>query len=277
MNKIMKIEPLKHVKGMPYDPKNLITHSYDVVRSVERGLQKLEEAYRLDSEIHDRNIEAIKNNIELMEYVRAFMESIGMPKTWSEIDKKSRAQYPKRIWHDAGYLNDIKREIQITDGWDSVVNTYSSLKTKYENYMMEESSKKEKQKAAKAMERELELEKRKADMELAVLLLRYQLPIEFSWDEVLEHLCSIDPLANMAVAMILTRHDYSDGPWRVKNALGLLDSNTDMYRAISHIIENFEDGRSFRDFEYNYDYLLSVVDKTLSDDIKLVLDRVELP
>lgn len=246
------------------------------------AMQQLEAARAKDVALHEANIPKLQHNIAIAQRVEALMAEIGMPTSYSERDRNSRARYPKTIRHDAGYLTDLRREVKTDDGFAAATRTYEDLKRRYQEYA--EAGKREAEAAARERERaaQAEVEKRKADMELAALLLRYSLPIESSWSEVVEHLCGKHQRLDLAVAMQRTRMDWNDGPYRVSDALRRFTIETnedkDIAACVADGLVDFEDGRVFRDMQWSYDALFASVAKDqpqIVADLKTALERAQ--
>ena len=242
------------------------------------ALQQLESARAKDVAAHEKNTPAIEANKAVAERVTALMTEIGMPTRFSERDHASRARYPKTITRDAGWLTDLRRECKTDDGFTAATRTYEDLKRRYEEYAAE--GRKEAERAARdrELEQQREVEKRKADMELASILLRYQLPIESTWSDVLEHLRGKHQRLDLAVAMQQTRGDWSDGPYRVRDALGRFTIHTDEDKEIAADVAaclyDFDDGRVFRDTTWSYDALFaSVEDRQLVADVQVAVQH----
>lgn len=249
-------------------------------RVAAHALQQLEAARAKDVETHEKNLPGIESNKAVVAAVTELMDGIGMPKKWSERDRNSRSRYPKTITNDAGYITDLRRECKTDDGFDLATRSYTELKQRYEQYAAE--GKKDAEAAAR--ERELaqqrEVEKRKADMELAAVLLRYGLPLESTWGDVLDTLRARDQRLDLAVAMQQTRGDWSNGPYRVREALGRFtittDDDKDIAACVAEGLYDFEDGRVFRDMAWSYDALFaSVEDRQLVADVQLALRHRE--
>lgn len=241
-----------------------------------KAMQALEAARAKDVATHEANLAAMENNKAVATKVEALMIEIGMPKSWSERDTKSRSRYPKSITHEAGWIGDVRRNCKTDDSFSYATSTYERLKKEYEAYA--ERAKVEAATAAdKAQrERDAELAKRKADMELASLLLRYELPIESDWSDVLDALCAKDQRLNLAVAMQQTRGDWSEGPYRVRAAMDRFHIETNEDKDIANDVlgcmDDFEDGRVFRDTTWNYGRLFAeAADQQLSTDIQRAL------
>lgn len=247
-------------------------------RVAEYAMQQLEAARAKDVAAHEENLPAMENNKAVAAAIVALNESVGMPKRWSERDRNSRSSYPKTIGHDAGYLTDIRREVITDDGFLSATGTYERLKNEYEAYV--EQGRRDAEQAERARQREQQaiVEKRKADMELAALLLRYDMPLESSWADVLEHLRAKDQRLDLAVAMSHTRGDWSEGAYRVSDALRRFTITTnedkDIAADVAGCLIEFEDGRCFRDCSWNYDRLFaSVLDRQLAADVQTAMVR----
>lgn len=86
-------------------------------------------------------------------------------------------------------------------------------------------------------------------------------PMETTLDDAQEAILKRCKYLNLAVAGERTRGDWSEGCYRVENALGRfsIESVTDKVIAEdwAAICEDFEDGRSFRDTTWNYDRIFS--------------------
>ncbi|HDS1221712.1 TPA: hypothetical protein QEF96_000375 [Stenotrophomonas maltophilia] len=280
--KIQQVTRCAKVRGCMSSPKDYApSSSYGSAcptRTAAIALQKLEQAYAEDKATHEANIPAMAANQEIIERVTALMAEIGMPARFSERDTRSRARFPKSITHDAGYLTDLRREVKTNDEWDLAQKTYEDLLARYRAFEKDAAKQKEHADQQKEREHNLLIEQRKADMALAAMLLRYDLPIDASWEDVLEALRGRDKRLDLAVAMRQTRGDWSEGPYRVRHALDRFSVETDEDKAIANdvldCLRDFDDGRVFRDTTWNYDVLFaSVADQQLSADVQTALDN----
>ena len=98
------------------------------------ALEKLEEARQKDIEAHERNIPLMEINKAVEQKITALMKEVGMPDGWSEVDRKSRARFPKQIRHSAGYISDLMREVRTDDGFAYATSAYERLKESYTQY-----------------------------------------------------------------------------------------------------------------------------------------------
>lgn len=243
-----------------------------------KALSELGAARARDIATHEKNLPAIEANKAVRARIEAMMAEVGMPTSYSERDTKSRARYPKTVRHDAGYLGDLRRHCRTDDSFDHATSTYERLKKEYDAYALRAEEEAKQADAKKAREAEALVEKRKADMELAAILLRYQLPLDSTWPDVVDALCEKDQRLDLAVAMQRTRGDWSEGPYRVKSALDRFQIETtedkDIANDVLSCLEDFEDGRVFRDTSWSYGRLFaSVKDETLAADVQTALLR----
>lgn len=284
--KIMSVEQCGAVgkcQSHPGGYESACTYSYtkpSTDRIATYAMQQLEAARAKDVATHEKNLPALENNRAVAAMVSELMAQIGMPMRWSERDRNSRARYPKSITRDAGYITDLTREVKTDDGFDAATRTYEDMKRRYERYVASAKQDAEKAQLARQREQEAAIEKRKADMELAGILLRYNLPIDSSWGDVLEALCGRDQRLDLAVAMQQTRGDWSEGCYRVTSALQRFTIRSDEDKSIAADVlgctAEFEDGRVFRDTGWNYDRIFaSVADQQLVADVKKALERRE--
>lgn len=249
-------------------------------RIAEYALQQLEAARKKDLETHEKNLPALENNKAILARVVALMAEIGMPASFAERDRNSRARYPKTVRHDAGYVTDLRRECKADDGFAHATSTYERLKRDYDAYAAAGKAEAEAATRAREAEREAELKKRRADMALATILLRYGLPIESTWTDVLGELRKKHQRLDLAVAMRKTRGDWSDGPYRVSDALSRFkienDEDKNIVADVARHLHDFDDGRCFRDTTWSYDALFaSVTDRQLVDDVIAAYEHAE--
>lgn len=244
------------------------------------ALQQLEAARARDVEMHARNLPALENNKAVAALIIQLNEAVGMPTRWSERDRNSRSRYPKTLTHQAGYLTDIARECKTDDQFDLATRRYESMKVEYDRYAAEGAREAEERQRQREREQQALIEKRKADIVLAGILLRYELPMESDWPDVLDHLRGKDQRIDLAVAMQQTRGDWSEGPYRVVDALGRFTITTnedkDIAADVAGCLHNFSDGRVFRDTTWSYDAIFATVaDKQLLADVMEALAHQE--
>ncbi|GAC1042309.1 hypothetical protein thsrh120_23130 [Rhizobium sp. No.120] len=246
----------------------------------DKALSELETARQKDVDAHERNLPKIEINRQLREKIIALMKEAGIPDSYSERDLKSRSRFPKNIRHDAGYLGDLNRNVKITDGFDHASWTYNSLKARYDEYAKQAEQEDAKRKAEQEREAAAALEKRRNDLKLAEIIIRYGLDEAIDWNGALDALRGKDQRLDLAAAMYQTRGDWSDGYYRVSDAIGRFIVTTPEDAAIqTDILSCFNDdidGRIFRDTEWNYSRLFAEsADSQLSKDVQTALANVE--
>lgn len=241
-----------------------------------KALRMLEDARAKDIEAHERNIPKIEANQAQRDRIIALMKEIGIPDSYSEVDPRSRARFPKRIRHDAGYMGDMARNLKVNDGFARATETYNSLKAKYDAYAVNAEQEDSRAKAEQERLAAAALEKRRQDLKLVEIILRYSLPEASEWDDVLSALREKDQRMDLAVAMYQTRGDWSEGYYRVSDALQRFVVSTPQDAEIqTDILSCFNDdidGRVFRDTFWSYDRLFSEAqDQQLATDVQTAL------
>lgn len=286
--KIMPVEKCDNVRNLYSSPEGFRSRIQqrspyfkpDSAYLADCALKALSEARGKDIAIHAANAVAIENNKAIHAKVAALMLEIGMPTSWHEPDLSSRSKYRrfKTKTVTPGWQGDLWRNVPTTDGFEDT--TYERLKRDYELYA--EKAAAEKVQADQARERADTDQKaaRLANIELATIILRYGLDLHSDWPEVLDSLREKNQRLDLAVAMMDTRGDWNDGPYKVSNALRRFVAVTDEDKSIQlsiggHCDDWCGDGRIFRDCAWNYDRLAqSVHDEQLVKDVLLARERL---
>lgn len=249
----------------------------------EHASRKLEDARKVDIDLHEANLPAIENNKQVKAAIEAMMVAVGMPPSYRERDPKSRARFPKSFTIDAGYIGDIRRKVRTDDAWLSATVTYNNLKAKYDAYAVEAEQEAEQLRAAAEQAEAAAKAARRANIEMAAIILRYGLEPDIEWTDILDALRAKDQRVDLAVAMEDTRGDWSEGFYRVRDALDRFKIASDEDRAIAidiaTCLKNDDgDGRIFRDTTWSYGSLYaSVADRQLAADAQLARSKcVEL-
>lgn len=242
------------------------------------ALQALERAWEQDKATHKKNTAALEANRAVRERVQSVMDEVGMPKT-RKVQSGTRYGLPKYKSVDAGYLDDLRSAVPVDDGFGLAQQAYERLKPAYDKFA--EEAEKEAETARLAAERAAEAEKqqRRDNIEMAKIILRYELPEDSSWGDILGELRKKDQRLDLAVAMSQTRGDWSDGFWRVSDAIGRFKIENDDDKNIANEIlsllkDDHDDGRVFRDCEWSYSRLFSEArDSQLSADIQMAMSK----
>lgn len=283
--KIMPVQKVGAVSRCMASPQsyasNMPGHQYRTPtkqRIAEYALGQLEAARKIDVDAHETNLPAIEANKVIRDRVIAFMAEIGMPKTRKE---RSGTRYgvPKYKTVDAGWLDDMRENVPTDDRFDYATSTYGKLKERYEEYHREGVREAEAAATEAATAEERRKAERRANLELAEIILRYDLDRDAEWQDVLDALRKRDQRLDLAIAMQQTRGDWSEGYWRVSDALDRFIVATPEDAAIQvDILACFNDdidGRVFRDTTWNYDRLFqSAADQQLAKDVSLAASKV---
>ena len=251
---------------------------YQLLRTKESVLQKMEkyrEQAKLEKELasktHEENKELIEINKGLHERVSLLMQHIGIPANYSKsYYKTARSRHPTRDTVASGWCTDMNRECSTVDSYESHIKSIDSALNTLESKCKEACLELDKQEREKIKERN---NKNKV-MALAKLQLKYQLDDDASFEDVRLFLLDKCKYLNLAVAMVDTRGDWSDGFYRVENAIQDFVVETDLDQKIvddvSSYLDGEHDGRVFRDCEYNYDVLSTLIDEDLKQDYDVV-------
>jgi hypothetical protein len=245
------------------------------------ALKRLQEAKIKDEEIHKQNLVSLENNKAIRIRVLCLMKEIGIPDTFQEKDEKSRSRTTKWITRTAGYMGDLERSIPIHDGYSP--DSYARLEADYKRFEAEGIAEDEKIKREAENEVKRKSEERKANIQLAAVILRHNLPEDSEWQEVYEALCKKNSRLDLAMAMQSVRNNWNDGPGPVEYALGRfkIQNKEDevIYDSVNATLGTWEDnmdGRIFRDCEWDYSRILaSIEDKQLVQDADLALSKQE--
>lgn len=250
----------------PFDSEEQIIERRDAL------LKILDEILPTFEETRLKNQELIEHNKVVIEKIKLFMTTIGIPSSYSERDMKSRARNPKYITKSAGYLEDIRRNIATIDsGYANLVKNIDNHKKSIETWASNHI--KSFRELKKAQEEKDALNKKAKT--LAYLTVKYDLPIESDEYEILDVILKKDKYLRLAHFMSKNRNNWNDGPYYASVGLDAFKVETDedheIENDISQHIYNWDgDGRIFRDCEWNYNRLFSKVDSELMKDYNMI-------
>jgi|GEM_PF-4832855 len=242
-------------------------------QSPEKARQEIEATYHLLLALRFVNQDAIRNNRMIYENLLKLIISTGIASSHTRIINKKTRKVNSMPVNWAKMLQSV---IPMEDRWNLVQNVFD-VKMKdvvdWEDQIAEE-----KKKQLEAAEQEEE--KMKWNKQLAVLANKYGLPITADENEILETILSRDKYLLLGDALIRNRLDWSDGPSLVRNELEHFvvcdDIDKAIYANLSDCVNNWDgDGRVFRDCEYNYNRLFSMVDESLLNDYKMLTQKTE--
>ncbi|CAB4167922.1 hypothetical protein UFOVP860_66 [uncultured Caudovirales phage] len=281
MTSIEPAKPIKlcdHVRKLPRGVEHYRSRSsflISIASAVAQAERALEDAWQRDQAAHAENESAIAHNKEMRGRLIAMMKAAGVPDSYSAVDPKSRRWPQKHKTLEAGYLGDLRRTFPLTDQFDDAGKQYADRA----KLIADAKVKVEEEKAAKDRQAEAEKAKRRADLSLAAMIVRYGLNEDADWPDALEALRKRNKYLDLAIAGEQTRGDWSEGFYRVENALRRFTIESDRDKDIvadlcGCLRGDQDDGRIFRDTTWSYGKLFELVtDAQLLADAKTCLEH----
>ena len=221
-----------------------------------------------DLYIHMENVKNAKSNLDTWQAVKNLLDRIGIKSTYYG--------YPSKRSHkkDTCYYN-----------WVSEIS--NQIPTSYKETHLEDVKKEKYNKLMSIYNAEISkinAEKQKIENEqkikeenrtLALLLAKYDLDISCEWNDLLDTIIEKNKYLRLAYMLNQNRNNWNDGYSYAENGLNNFKIETELdqkiYDDIHSYFDDFNDGRCFRDCEYNYDILYGIVDsKDLMKDFELV-------
>lgn len=213
------------------------------------------ETAQLNAEILRQNQEEFKQIVELSksfgykihDYVSGTRKRAGYYKDLKWVEEL-RKQLPSHSYYQARVSPEYMQK-----AYDSLTSAYKkrSEKLKYSEAQ------------ATRVEEQREINRKKDALAIR-LSVKYGLPDTYiDRESILDALISMDKYIDLAIAMEDTRGDWSEGFYRVEDALGRFTVETQeddlIYGDISGCVaESDGDGRIFRDTDYNYSILYTI-------------------
>lgn len=243
--------------------------------TAERARKHAEELKLKCDEVHQRNLDALENNKKLREKVEVFMTAIGVPSKYYTTEYKTSRSSGKRVCCNAGYLDDLAREVKIDDGYETAMKLYENFLAMIAAYVNSEEQKVKNLEA----ERKKKDKREVANKQLGVLVLKYELPYESGWQDVLDSLLSKDKYLRLGHYLLQNRNDWRDGHEQAEYGLSQFQVESEQDREIvkdlQDCIVNWDgDGRIFRDTKWNYDEIFKLVEPGLFKDYLLCSEQI---
>lgn len=155
-------------------------------KAVSQARLKLAELRKQVEDRHADNAAAISSNKKVIESVTALMTEIGVPKSYSTYEYKTkRARTRTQIENYAGYLQDLRRCCATDDGYEAAkksLEQFEATINKYEAVCKQND-------ALSLREKEREERAQSDQRALAALVVKYNLPITATAEDV--HLCML--------------------------------------------------------------------------------------
>lgn len=173
----------------------------------------------------------------------------------------------KMVKQTADWVAVLKGALPACPGGSSFLKrNLEEMKAKREKYLLKIKTEREQQERdRKSQERQRQQAVRVAEVAIAL-----GVDAATSDAEALQQMIrSRDKYLDLAVAGMETRNDWGDGPWRVETALNRFKVETDEDKVIfatwSEELEDFTDGRQFRDCSPSYDAVWAMADPKLAE------------
>ncbi len=215
--------------------------------------------YEQNLKTAEENEVILNTNRELLGRVVSVVSAIGIP---AKISKRKSGRNGNWTTVTADWVDDLNallpstaiKKVHIQDTWNSFIRRRDQIKNAAGELQ-------------KAQERAREIEAAKTKRVVVVTKIAIQLGLEpenYNVSNLEDVLRAKDKYLDLSIAMSNTRGDWSDGPWEVSEALSRFHSVGDgndfaIAKDVSGYLEDFEDGRVFRDCEWNYGRLLELV------------------
>lgn len=228
-------------------------------------------------QVHTGNLPALAVNEIIHEKMTLVMQQAGIGTTFSVREVPKGKRTTQWVTKPAGWVSDLNREVPVSDGFNSAMYSMKNRAEAIEQYY--------KKMAAKLSEEEKkvaeEVKAKTKILELAKLQVKYDLPATTDADGILEHLRGLDKYFNLAYAMQSTRNDWSEGFYKVENALASFVVEKDLDKEIEKELQDMlksedQDGRIFRDCQYNYGYLYTLTNPAIVQDYQTLSQYLEV-
>lgn len=222
----------------------------------------LAKGHEVNEAIHAKNLPLIEQNKKVVAKVTELMVAIGIPKTYRDIDRKSRSRSTKYVDCVAGYVGDLQRNVLVSDGYERQLQIENNCRVQLKEYL----EKRRAEEYKKSVEAEKAKQEQQKLIKLGAIASRYQLDGDVTADALLDKIILQNKYLYLAHYLSLNRNDWSDGCNYAKighrNFVIVSDLDHKIDDEIGGLIENWEgDGRAFRDCTYNYDFLFNLVNE----------------
>lgn len=220
------------------------------------------------AEVEQFNKIADANNKAIHEKIRLMMQHIGVPNTYRVRNTKSKSMYPKYDTVCAGYISDLTNHVPL-------VSQYGKPDIKALKVALDSSYREALRKVMAAEQIKIKKEEDAQKMHQIALLRAKYTPENATSDEheILSAILEKDKYLRLAYYLEKNRNDWSDGPDYATAGIDSFEVDTSVdeliFDEIKGLIDSWDgDGRVFRDCEYNYNFIYSIVrDESLKKDL----------
>lgn len=245
-------------------PYLLTTKRYadDIERDPSSARSAINADYEKDKIIHEENRAIAESNAATVQAVITLIAGLGLPTRVSSWER-GRIKWKEADWKQ--FFNAVPTMLKV-----NINDVYKDLIRRCDE---SEKKKAEADRQKKAAE-EREQKKQETLKYIGTLEAKYGQSFSSPY-EAKQFLLSKDKYLRLAYYLQKNRGDWSDGADYAREGLRDFTIETDVDRKIhaeiSDIIMDFEDGRSFRDCEWNYTVLFGMSDET----VKAEFDRLQ--
>ena len=283
-DKIQPIKPCGFVRQTIVNPTSESYGRFSTnAQRVANAISALDAAFAKDKETHEANVPALAANRDLAKRLEEQMLALGFPRSERELNPKSRSAYTRYNTVDAGWLRSIRAHVPVDDGFSACEQSYARLKSEFERAARAAADADALAARQKEYAENAAKVKRASDLKLLELCQRRGFDIGTDYETALDKLRESDQRLDLAVAMMQTRDDWSEGCYRVEDALYRFRPwCPDEEAMASEARENCDewgeimDGRCFRDSCWGYDRILGTLDDQLRKDAMFLYENIPL-
>lgn len=241
----------------------------------EKSRKYLDEQEQKIEEIHAGNIEAIENNQLIVAGISKMMEKFGVNEKYREYDYPSpRSRTKKWVDKSCYWKSEVLKFVPTSDQY----NLIKSSIQKYRDSIIKFETEHHKRIQQIEIEKTKELEKQKEVHLLAQYRVKYELPWDASWPDILDQILAKNKYLCLAYWLERNRGDWTSGYDFAQTGIEAFEVENETDKLIHDEIydlaynsDGFYDGRCFRDCTWNYSVLYSMVnDENLMADFNEV-------
>ena len=279
---IMSFEPIK-VDSLNHFPSGYDSRSYNYqndnytesminsicTAAINHSTQRLEQA----TIQHELNLPAIQNNLKIQQGIVKMMEKFGVKGSWSTYEyKTNRSRTKTEVKHSCSWFSEVNRFIKTGDGFSGIESEHKQFLERIEKWKVEQTKKLEAKLQAEEQKEQAIVKSRT----LAQLQVKYGLEPDAEFRDVLDVLLDKNKYLCLAYWLERNRGDWNDGYSFAETGLDSFMIETETDQLIHDDIQSYmddwdHDGRVFRDCEWNYGVLYSMVeDEELMKDFQTV-------
>src|SRR5574344_1836617 len=231
-----------------------VGNSVTYYSSPDLAIAAYDKEFEACKKVHEENLKAIANNTNIKSALFKLLENLGVRKTYTDYNTRSHKS------KSYNWPRELGEFIPTSDNWDSVQSWYKSAIDRANKIKSEEEDKRQ----AKLDEAEHEKVRTDKIKMMGILANKYDLDLDANQDDILEKMCSLNKYLGLEHGLLENREDWSDGPESASYALRNFKIETpldqEIYDSIApYVCDWCGDGRIYRDMEWNYDRIFTLV------------------